>query len=74
MGESQVGILGAQHRRGDSWEIFGHNDRRGFGVACSRRILGIRDERDFTRLGLLNAVDPGDLEVRQTVFKAGIHC
>jgi len=27
-----------------------------------------------SRLGLLNAVDPGDLEVRRTVFKAGIHC
>jgi hypothetical protein len=71
-GPGQIGILAAQHARGDSGKIFGYDDRRGFGGLRRRVVLGIGDEGQLALDGLLYAGYSGDFGVGGGVFEASV--
>jgi hypothetical protein len=71
-GPGQIGILAAQHSGGDSWKIFGYDDRRGFGDLRRRVVPGIGNEGQLAVDGLLYAGYSCDFGVGGGVFETGV--
>ena len=60
-GEAVIRIFDAQRCGGNSGKIFGDDYGCGFGEPGGWRVLLVRDEGEFGRAGLLDAVEAGDL-------------
>jgi len=68
--KAEIRIFRPQHGRGNGREVLGHDDGGGLGGTRGRRIFGIGDEGEFSRPGLVNAVEAGDFGIRGAVVEA----
>src|SRR5580704_3818997 len=71
-GKTQIGIFHAQRGHRNHREVLGHDHGCGLGKPRRRRIFGIRDESNFPRPGVLDAVEASNLGVGRAVFEARV--
>ena len=66
--ETEIRVFDAQRGRRDDGKVFGDDHGCGLGEPGRGGIFGVGDEGDFSRAGLLDAIEAGDLGVGESRF------